>query len=312
MIQDVATNKANNLILERRIQATTKEAAHAVAAKSELEESANSANKELASLRITMVAKDERYKQEMDRLGKEMAQSESRLKAQLTSAHNLLVEEQEKCKELERQCSDIHEFAMKQISDLTKDLKQPDDSKEQLIYTKDQITKHEITIVELQRELAHTHQNHQNEVQRLQHACEVCHKDLKLVLFEKNEMDKSSAADKVKVAQMQKLLEESEISTQKLENNYHSIVGEKATLLQRIDELTDENGALRNKLKSTAEDMRLTKEREASERALKNEVGKVRKELEKEKIRSNAYKSKALESHRRNVQAKEVLDSLCG
>jgi hypothetical protein len=309
MMHDVATSKANNLILERRIQATTKEAAQAVAAKSELEESTNSANKELASLRIAIAAKDERYKQEMDRLGKELTQSESRLKVQLTSAHNLLVEEQAKCIELERKCSDIHEFAMKQISDLTKELKQPDDSKEQLIYAKDQITKHEITIVELQRELAHTHQNHQNEVQRLQHACEVCHKDLKLVLFEKNEMDKISAAEKVKVSQLQKLLEESEISTQKLENNYHSIVGEKATLLQRIDELTDENGALRNKLKSTAEDMRLTKEREASGR---NEVGKVRKELEKEKIRSNAYKSKALESHRRNVQAKEVLDSLCG
>jgi hypothetical protein len=84
-----------------------------------------------------------------------------------------------------------------------------------------------------------------------------------------------------------------------------------------LDELNDEKDALRNKLKCASEDMRLLKEREASERekiegALKNEVGKVRQELAKEKRRSNAYKSKALESHRRSVQAKEVLDSLCG
>jgi hypothetical protein len=130
-------------------------------------------------------------------------------------------------------------------------------------------------------------------------------------------MDKNSAADKIKLVQIQKLLEETEISMQKLENKYHSIVGEKTNLLQNIDELVDENGALKTKLQCASEDLRLLKENEASERkktegALKNEVGKVRQELEKEKRRSSAYKTKAIESHRRSIQAKEVLDSLCG
>ena len=317
MIQDVANFKANNLTLERRRQATAKEAAQAVATKSALEESVKSANKELATLQKSMAAKEERYKLEMDQLGDELAQSESRLKVQLASVTNLLVEEQAKCKELERQYLDIQEFATKQISDLANDLKQTDDSKEQLLFAKDQITKHENCIAGLQRELAHANQNHQNEVQRLQHACEACHKDLNLVLFEKEEMDKNSAADKIKVIQMQKLLEESENSMQKLENKYQSIVSEKTNLLQRIDELADENDALKTKLKCTSEDVRLLKENEASDRkktegALKNEVGKVMQELEKEKRRSSAYKSKAIESHRRSVQAKKVLDSLCG
>lgn len=206
---------------------------------------------------------------------------------------------------------------MKQISDLAKDLKQTDDSKEQLLFAKDQITKHENSIAELQRELAHAYLNHQNEVQRLQHACEACHKDLNLVLFEKKELDKSSVADKIKIAQIQKQREESETSMQKLENKYQSVVGEKDNLLRRLDELTDETDALRNKLMSMSEEVRLLKENEANERkktegALKIEVGKVRQELEKEKRRSNAYKSKALESHRRSIQAKEVLDSICG
>ncbi len=315
-MQDFVNFKANNLALERRVQATAKEAAHAVATKSALEESVKSANKELASLQKSMAAKEERYKLEMDRLGDELAQSDSRLKVQLASVTNLLVDEQAKCKELKRQYQEIQEFATKQISDLARDMKQTDDSKEQLLFARDQITKHENSIAGLQRELAHAHQNHQNEVQRLQHACEACHKDLNLVLFEKEAMDKNSATDKTKVVQMQKLLEETEISMQKLENNYHSIVGEKTNLLQNIDELVGENDALKSKLQCASEDLRLLKENEASDRkktegALNSEVGKLRQELEKEKRRSNAYKSKAIESHRRSVQAKEVLDSLC-
>ena len=86
---------------------------------------------------------------------------------------------------------------------MAKDLNQEDDSKAKLLFAKDQLMKYENTITELQRELGHTHQNHQNEIQRLQHACEVCHKDLNLVLFEKKEMDKTIAADKIKVAQIQ-------------------------------------------------------------------------------------------------------------
>lgn len=318
MMQDVANYKANNLTLERRIQATTKEATLAVTAKTEFEESAKRALKELASLQKSMAAEEERNKLEMDQLCKELAQSDSRAKVQLASMKNLLVEEQARCKVLEQQCVDVQEFAMKQISDLAKDLKQTDDCKEQqLLLAKDQIMKYDNTIAELQRELAHTHQTHQNEVQRLQHACEACHKDLNLVLFERKEMEKSVATDKIKVAQMQKVLEETETSMQKLESKYQVIEGEKAILVQNLDELNDENDALRNKLKCASEDMRLLKESEATERektegALKNEVGKVRQELAKEKRRSNAYKSKALESHRRSVQAKEVLDSLCG
>ncbi len=45
--------------------------------------------------------------------------------------------------------------------------------------------------------------------------------------------------------------------------------------------------------------------------ALRREVERVTHELHKEKSRSEAYKSKALEAHLRSIKAKEVLDSLC-
>lgn len=315
MVQDVASYKASNLTLERRVHAAVKEAAHAAATKSELEESVKSTKRELACLQRSMAVKEERDADEVQRYGKELAQSESRLKTQLASVNVLLIEEREKSKVLERQCLDIQEVAKKQISDLAKDLNQEDDSKAKLLFAKDQLMKYENTITELQRELGHTHQNHQNEIQRLQHACEVCHKDLNLVLFEKKEMDKTIAADKIKVAQIQKLLEESETSVLKIENRYQSLESERTYLLKKIDDLNDENDELRHKVKCTVEEMRLLEEHEScrqkkAEGALKSEVGKMKQELEKEKRRSNAYKSKALESHRRNVQAKEALEEL--
>ncbi len=40
-------------------------------------------------------------------------------------------------------------------------------------------------------------------------------------------------------------------------------------------------------------------------------VGRVKDELDKEKCRSKAYKSKALEAHLWSLKAKKVLDLLC-
>ena len=65
-------------------------------------------------------------------------------------------------------------------------------------------------------------------------------------------------------------------------------------------------------MRRALEDVRLLKdERENAVGSLQQEIGRINNELEKEKRRSEAYKSKALDAHLRSIKAKEVLDSLC-
>jgi chromosome segregation ATPase len=218
----------------------------------------------------------------------------------------MLVEEQEKTKKIERQCMETQEYARKQMSDLAGDLKQEDDSKEKLLVTQDHISKLENTITDLQCEMKRDLNNHQAEVQRLQHACELCHKDLNLVLFEKKETEKDAEEMKALASQYQKLLEDSERSVRNLENGHQALRDEeKMKLSEKIEDLHNENEALRGGIRRALGDVSLLKDQ--GEKA----VGRVKDELEKEKRRCDLYKSKALKAHLRSSKAKEVLDLLC-
>ena len=306
MVQECTALEFKNQSLERRVQAVAKDLAQAMSSKAELEETLRRTNGELACRRESGIAKEEETKLHIEKSGKETSQSEVKLKGQLTLLNAMLVEEQEKTKKIERQCMETQEYARKQISDLAGDLKQEDDSKEKLLVTQDHISKLENTITDLQCEMKRDLNNHQAEVRRLQHACELCHKDLNLVLFEKKETEKDAEEMKALASQYQKLLEDSERSVRNLENGHQALRDEeKMKLSEKIEDLHNENEALRGGIRRALGDVSLLKDQ--GEKA----VGRVKDELEKEKRRCDLYKSKALKAHLRSSKAKEVLDLLC-
>jgi chromosome segregation ATPase len=306
MVQECTALEFKNQSLERRVQAVAKDLAQAMSSKAELEETLRRTNGELACLQESGIAKEEETKLHIEKSGKETSQSELKLKGQLTLLNAMLVEEQEKTKKIERQCMETQEYARKQISDLAGDLKQEDDSKEKLLVTQDHISKLENTITDLQCEMKRDLNNHQAEVRRLQHACELCHKDLNLVLFEKKETEKDAEEMKALASQYQKLLEDSERSVRNLENGHQALRDEeKMKLSEKIEDLHNENEALRGGIRRALGDVSLLKDQ--GEKA----VGRVKDELEKEKRRCDLYKSKALKAHLRSSKAKEVLDLLC-
>jgi len=153
------------------------------------------------------------------------------LKRQLNLLNAVLFkfEEQEKTKKLEPQCMETQEYARNQISDLAGDLKQEDDSKEKLLVTQDHISKLENTITNLQCEKKRDLNNHQAEVQRPQHACELCQ------LLEKKETEKDAEDMKALASQYQKNLEDSERSVWKLENGHQVLRDEEKMKLSGKD-----------------------------------------------------------------------------
>ena len=132
-------------------------------------------------------------------------------------------------------------------------------------------------------------------------------------MLEKKEADKVAAEVRAKSARSQKLFEDSESLALKLENGQQAL---RIEFSDKINNMNNENEALREKLRCALESVCLLKDQASSEQekavgALRREVERVTHELHKEKSRSEAYKSKALEAHLRSVKAKEVLDSLC-
>ena len=315
-IEELASFESSNRTLERGIEAAKREVKQFCSSNAVLNDSLETANKEVERLRETLSTKEGEYKQEVEQLLKETAQSETRLKKLLKIKERELAEEQAKTKEQERRCLQTQEHAMKQIADLAKDLERDDGSiKEKLMIAQDQILKFENIVTEQQRELKQLRDCHKAEVQKLQHACESCHQDLNIVILEKAEIDKNIDTERKRAMQYKKDLEESERSLQSLENKYHLLVDEKMKLSRKIEDLKHENISLEGRVKCTLENMRLleehvSNEREKADEALHNEVEKVKQQLDKEKRRSSAYKTKALESHRRSAKAKEVLACL--
>jgi len=277
---EIAKMNSTQQSLERRIQVAKKELSQAISSKAELEGKWKQSIKELDYLRDAFGEKDDAYKQEVEKLRRFLQQNESQLTKQLSSTKALMVEEQAKTKNLERRCLETQDHAMKQIADLAKSLSgDADDSSDKLLTAQDRIASLENKCSNLKNELNFTTQTHKAEFQRLQHACESCHKDLNLVLLEKNENERIFAAERVKLKDT--------------EERCQSSIHEKTRLSRKIEDLTNEMELLKAKSPSGVE------------------AAEYKEQLSKEQRRSAAYKSKAIEAHKRSLKAKEVLDSLC-
>ena len=260
--------------------------------------------RELERLQEIMASKEERFQKETEKLRLSLAQSETQLKKQMVEAEAAFADEQAKTKELERRCLDTHEEALKQIAALADDLKR-DDCSEKLLAAQDQIVRLESACSSLQSQMKRLAADQIAEIQRLQHACETVHKDLNIVLLEKKDTDKSAASERNKVAMGRKELEKAEQLLLQQEEKLQLLADDKMKLAQEVEGLRSENSLLASKEKAASD-----RERDAD--ALQGKVEKVTTQLAKEKRRSNAYKGKALEAHRRSQEAKEVLHSLTG
>jgi len=268
--------------------------------KVELEDSLKCANRELDRLRVSLTAKEDGHKLESEKFRQRLKLEGDSFKKQQAASNVMLVEQQAKIKDLERICSETREHAMQQIAHLAKDLKR-DDNSGKLLTAQDEIIKLENKCTNLQTELKQLEQCRQTEIQRLQYACESCHKDLHLVLLEKNETDKNAASERLLDLQKIKNLERSERSLLKAEEKCQLMVDANTKLSQKIDDLECENNSLTSKVNSTLEELNSLKEKVLSDQ----------QKLEKEVRRSESYKGKAIEAHKRSVKAKEVLDSIC-
>ena len=80
------------------------------------------------------------------------------------------------------------------------------------------------------------------------------------------------------------------------------MIDEKTKLSQTVEDLNYEKSSLESKVKCTLEQ---------AEGNLRKEVSNVKQQLEKEKRRSSAYKTKAMEAHERSIKAKELFDNIC-
>ena len=301
-IHDCAEQKSKNLALERRIQTVTKECAHAVSSKAELNETLGKINDDMAKLRESLIVKDEH----IELLGKAATTMEHKLKTDIKAMNVNLVEAQEKIKCLEHQCLETQEHASKQINDLTKYLQQEDKgSNEKLLEAKERIYRLENTISDLQNEMKMQVNRHHAEIQKLEHAVTSCHKDLSIVLLEKQANDVNISEARMQVSQFQKLVEDSENTVRKLEIGQQTLRDENDSLNSKIHSLKNENETLTG----AVEGLRLQKVLLSTEQ--EKEVSSLHDDLNKERRRCDAYKLKALESHSRSVKAKEVIALLC-
>ena len=271
--------------LERKLLATEEQLGCVKKQAADVEESLNRRNKDLSRLQETWRGKEDGYKQDTEKRQAESAKAKSELKKQLAASKVALAEEQTKAKQLKGRCLTTQDHAMKQVDKLAKELDREDHS-EKLIIARDQIVKLENTCLNLQNEIKQSAGKHQAEIQRLEHACESTHKDLSLVLFERKESDKIVNTEKLKRDHLRKEFEASERSLLKLEE-------QKMKLTQKLEDLE-------RSLKTTMTEADV----------LKEQASKAKELLKKEQHRSQAYKTKALEAHKRSIEAKEVLDQL--
>ena len=256
----------------------------------------------MAKLRESLIVKDEH----IELLGKAATTMEHKLKTDIRAMIVNLVEAQEKIKCLEHQCLETQEHASKQINDLTKYLQQEDKgSNEKLLEAKERIYRLENTISDLQNEMKMQVNRHHAEIQKLEHAVTSCHKDLSIVLLEKQANDVNISEARMQVSQFQKLVEDSENTVRKLEIGQQTLRDENDSLNSKIHSLKNENETLTG----AVEGLRLQKVLLSTEQ--EKEVSSLHDDLNKERRRCDAYKLKALESHSRSVKAKEVIALLC-
>jgi predicted RNase H-like nuclease (RuvC/YqgF family) len=115
--------------------------------------------------------------------------------------------------------------------------------------------------------------SHQAEIQRLEHAVTSCHKDLSIVLLEKQANDVSVNEARMQVSQYQKLVEDSENTVRKLEIGQQVLRDENDSLKGKIDSLNNENETLKGKMEGVRlQKILLSNEQEKEVTALHNDL----------------------------------------
>eukprot|EP00984_Skeletonema_dohrnii_P027759 scaffold17416_cov72-Skeletonema_dohrnii-CCMP3373.AAC.1 len=318
-LRDCAKYEAMSVTLQERILIAERDAKESAAVTRGLEESLESARKDAARLKDTLVAKKAEYEEEMKQLQQDIMKSEHKLRAQLTQAQQLLSDEKDKSAKAELHYKEAHESHIQSIKELAKEFEgNRDDTKEKLLEAQDRIRHLENKLSNLEGEKVQLLHNHQADMQRLKHACESCHNDLNLALLQKEEASTMCEAMSSKASQQTKQLEEYELAVMKADEHCQLLENEKLMMQRKVDELNLENKALEQRMQIILDSMLAAKKeagiwKDKSSEAKKKAgeaVKEVRGQLSKEQRRSEAYKEKALEAHQRNIEAKRVLESL--
>ncbi len=233
-----------------------REAKESAAITKGFEESLERARKDVAHLKDTLVAKKAEHEEEVKQLRQGMKQCDHELRAQLSHAQQLLADEQAKTIRAELRCKEAHESHIQSIKQLTREFEgNSDDTKEKLLVAQDRIRRIENKLSNLEGERAQLLHNHQAEMQRLKHACESCHKDLNLVLLQKEEAEKMCETMSSKASQQTKQLEEYERAMMKADEQCQLLENEKVMMQRKVDELMLENKALEQRMQIISDRM---------------------------------------------------------
>ena len=237
------------ITLQERILIAERDEKESAAVIKGLEESMESSKNDSTRLKDTLAAKKAEHEGEVKQLRQSMMQTEHKLRAQLSQAQQMLADEQTKSAKAEIHYKEAHESHIQSIKQLAREFEgSSDDTKEKLLVAEDNIRQLENKLSNLEGEKVQLVHNHQAEMQRLQHACESCHKDLNLVLLQKEEASKMCEAMRTKMSQQTKQLEECERAEMKADEQCQLLENEKAMMQRKVDELILENKALEQRM----------------------------------------------------------------
>ena len=250
--------------LQERILAAERDAKESAAVTKGLEESLVNSKNDITRLRDTLAAKKAEHEGEVKLLRQSIMQTEQRLRTQLSEAQQMLADEQTKSAKAEIHYKEAHESHIQSIKQLAKEFEgNGDDTKEKLLVAEDNIRQLENKLSNLEGVKVQLVQNHQAEIQRLQHACESCHKDLNLALLQKEEASKMCDDMRTKTSQQTKQLEECERAVMKADEQCQLIETEKEMIQRKVDELILENKALEQRMQIVTDSV-LEAKKEAS------------------------------------------------
>jgi len=245
-----------SVTLQQRILIAERDAKESAAVTRGLEEKLESARKDAARLKDTLVAKKAEYEEELKQLQQDIMKSEHKLRAQLTQAHQLLSDEKDKNVKAEINNKVAHESHIQSIKQLAREFEgNRDNTKEKLLVAQDRIRQLENKLSNLEGEKAQLLHNHQADMQRLKHACESCHNDLNLVLLQKEEAAKMCEAMSSKASQQTKQLEEYELAVMKADEQCQLLENEKLILQRKVDEFMLENKSLEQRVQIVSDSM---------------------------------------------------------
>ena len=248
-LRDCAKYEAMSETLQERALVAEREARESAAVTKGFEESLGSARKDVARLKDTIVAKKAEHDEVVKQLRQAKMQCDRELRAHLSQAQELFADEQAKTNKAELRYKEAHESRFQNIKQITNEFEgNSDDTKKQLLVAQDRIRRIENKLSNLEGEKVQLLHNHQAEMQRLKHACELCHKDLNLVLLQKEEAETMCEAMSSEASQQTKQLEEYERATMKADEQCKLSESEELMMRRKVDELELDNKALEQRM----------------------------------------------------------------